>query len=187
MDHSIQHLQKYLSSDSTLTIFQKAAPRLTSYVETESIQDELCSRLVQEELEYFINKKVDAVVLGCTHYLFLIHEIIKVFPSSITVIPFIYELAQNIQTTFQIKPYWPNGKGSSSAHQTHPSYRKKSSPYSQSFSQTKLHSQHSHSSNNISLYFNQYKEEFIYKSRDILQQPNITPQLVSDSNLPAIE
>ncbi len=85
-----------LSQDPTLKIFQQSSPRLTAFVEKEQISSSKCQEIIKEDLKNLMEQKIDVLILGCTHYLFLMDEIKKMIPSSTVIIDSMESLCENL-------------------------------------------------------------------------------------------
>ena len=82
----------------TLNIFQQSTPRLTYCAEKKHITDSQCQTALKEELQFFIEQKIDALILGCTHYLYFKNIIAQILSSSTTLMDSISVLAENLKT-----------------------------------------------------------------------------------------
>ena len=82
----------------TLNIFQQSTPRLTYCAEKKKITDPQCQTILKEELQFFIEQNIDALILGCTHYLYFKNTIAQIFSSSTALIDSINVLAENLKT-----------------------------------------------------------------------------------------
>lgn len=70
--------------DSKIVVFQNSAPMLVPLAEEG--EKEKAFPFIEKYLKYFENKKIDALVLGCTHYPFYKKEIKKVLGKNIKLI-----------------------------------------------------------------------------------------------------
>lgn len=87
--------QKKISRiNSSIKIYTKACPLFVPIVEENGINDKIALKTAEKYLAEFKNKKVDYVVLGCTHYP-LLEKIIKKITSAET-ISSAKEVAENI-------------------------------------------------------------------------------------------
>lgn len=59
---------------------------LVQLIETGKIESPEMSALLQQYLNPMVNENIDHLVLGCTHYPYLINQIKKIIPSSIKII-----------------------------------------------------------------------------------------------------
>ena len=97
-----------LELNPTLKIFQQSGTRLTFCAEKKKINDLQCQTALKEELQPFIKQKVDALILGCTHYLYFKNNIGKMFSSSTLLIDSINVLAENLKTILQTTACFKN-------------------------------------------------------------------------------
>lgn len=70
-----KYLEKY-----NITPYQQAAPELVLLVENGDIGTENSNKVVYNKLKPYLEKNLDTVVLGCTHYGFLKKEILSAMP-----------------------------------------------------------------------------------------------------------
>jgi len=67
-------------------IFQKACPLLVSFVESGEYNSKASKWIIENYLEYFKNKKIDTLILGCTHYGILENIIRKAIGKNVKII-----------------------------------------------------------------------------------------------------
>lgn len=72
--------------DERIKIFQKACPRLAPLIEKDGMKSSEMEKAIRSYLEPLKNKKIDALVLGCTHYPILLKEIRSVMGDGIEII-----------------------------------------------------------------------------------------------------
>ncbi len=72
--------------DRKLKVFQKACPLLVPFVETGAHRSEAGRLVLREYLRPLLAKKVDTLILGCTHYGILAKEIRKIIGRDINII-----------------------------------------------------------------------------------------------------
>ncbi len=86
------------SLDETLEIYQKACPLFVPLVEEGWIDNEIAKLTVKEYLQDIVEKGIDTVILGCTHYPLLKNTIKNLYPhleivdSSIVIADFLKNL-----------------------------------------------------------------------------------------------
>lgn len=68
------------------TIIEQVGFGIVDLIERGEIESEKMTILLQEYLQPMINRNIDYLVLGCTHYPFLIPQIKKILPSTVTII-----------------------------------------------------------------------------------------------------
>ncbi|ADQ05261.1 glutamate racemase [Caldicellulosiruptor owensensis OL] len=79
--------KKILELDSSIKVFSKPCPLFVPLVEEGWTDKEVTYLVAKEYLEEFIEKEIDTLVLGCTHYPFLQDVIKKVLPDVILINP----------------------------------------------------------------------------------------------------
>lgn len=69
-------------------VFRYADPDIVSFIETSFFDSDenTIMNSVRPAVDYFIDKKVDNIILGCTHFLYLDKYFRKMIPSSISII-----------------------------------------------------------------------------------------------------
>lgn len=72
--------------DKTLEIYSVACPLLVSFVEEGMISGKIIEEIIAKYIEPVKNKRIDTLVLGCTHYPLLTKEIEKIAGKNIKVI-----------------------------------------------------------------------------------------------------
>lgn len=72
----VKYLKKY-----NIKPYQQAAPELVLLVENGDIDSENSEKVVLKKIEPYLEKNLDTVVLGCTHFGFLKKEILKALPN----------------------------------------------------------------------------------------------------------
>ena len=70
--------------NSGAVVFQNPAPMLVSLIEEGNLA--LAKKFLSKYLKPFIDKKLDALVLGCTHYPLLKSDIRKIMPKKVKII-----------------------------------------------------------------------------------------------------
>ena len=71
---------------SNIEILEKNGDGLVELIETGVFEGIEIENLLHKHLDFMINKKIDHLVLGCTHYPFLIKVLSELLPSSIKII-----------------------------------------------------------------------------------------------------
>ncbi|MEI8338274.1 MAG: glutamate racemase, partial [bacterium] len=90
--------------DPKIKIFQKACPLLVPIVE-EGQGEELSSEMViKDYLEYFKDKNIDTLILGCTHYGILEDQIKKNMPYNIEIVSESNIIGKKLQDYLERKP-----------------------------------------------------------------------------------
>lgn len=57
-----------LSKDNSVEVFSLACPKFVPLVESNEYDSPIAKKVVAETLQFFENKDVDTLILGCTHY-----------------------------------------------------------------------------------------------------------------------
>ena len=70
-----------LENDKNLEIFQKPCPLFVPLVEEGMIDNHIARLVVKEYLDELINKGIDTLILGCTHYPLLKETIKSLYPN----------------------------------------------------------------------------------------------------------
>jgi glutamate racemase len=81
---NIAYAEKSTSSSCFTKVFQNSAPMLVPLIEEG--EKTLAVQFIKKYLKPFLNKKLDALVLGCTHYPFYKNEIKKIIGKKVKVI-----------------------------------------------------------------------------------------------------
>jgi glutamate racemase len=71
---------------NNITIIQKTCPGLVAQIETGNIDDPLTEQILTDALSPMVDANADMVVLGCTHYPFVIPTVKRILGENITVI-----------------------------------------------------------------------------------------------------
>ncbi len=84
--NSNAYLKTLLKLEPSVLVFQVAAPTLVQLIEQGRISDVYTLEVVREYLEPLITKKIDTLILGCTHYPHLIHLFRQILDSSVQIV-----------------------------------------------------------------------------------------------------
>lgn len=79
-------VREFAKVDKKIKIFQKACPLLVPIVEAGEQKNKITGIILQKYLESIKGKKIDTLVLGCTHYGILEPEIRKIMGKNIRII-----------------------------------------------------------------------------------------------------
>ena len=82
---------------SGITIVKQIGKGLVACVEEGKIEDRQTRNLLESYLNPMISEGIDTLVLGCTHYPFLINTIEQILPSSVRVIDNSQAIANQIK------------------------------------------------------------------------------------------
>ena len=116
--------QKYLTlkntMDSSLNIFEKASPLFVKLVEdSEQISSHEFS-LIEAELKFFRQAKIDSLVLGCTHYPFLTDAISQIMGDGVTIYETSMAVAKELQRRLNSNCNLQQQKGTNTFYSTQP-------------------------------------------------------------------
>lgn len=81
-------------------VFQQACPLLVPLVESGWIQDSVTDQILKRYLNPLLEKGVDSIILGCTHYPLLSEPISKICGPAVTLIDPAQTLASHLSQTF---------------------------------------------------------------------------------------
>lgn len=84
-------------TDPMIKVFMKACPLFVPLVEEGWIDDDITRQVIHRYLDELIEKEIDALVLGCTHYPLLADEIKKVTGDGITLVNPAFECAREFR------------------------------------------------------------------------------------------
>ena len=82
-----REIQKY---NPNIEVFEMSCPGWVQIVENNKQDDDLSIELVKENLERMMKNKPDKIVLGCTHYPFLLNILSKFVPKETFIDPALY-------------------------------------------------------------------------------------------------
>ena len=77
---SNSYKNKLLEKSKDLEIYQKPCPLFVPLVEEGMIDNKIAEVVIREYLDDLINKGIDTLILGCTHYPLLKNTIKKIYP-----------------------------------------------------------------------------------------------------------
>ncbi|KKP79963.1 MAG: glutamate racemase [Candidatus Moranbacteria bacterium RIFOXYA12_FULL_35_19] len=79
-------LREFSKIDNNIKIFQKDCPLLVPIIEAGEIKTEKINEVLENYLKPLIDKKIDTLILGCTHYGILKNKIKKIIGNNIKII-----------------------------------------------------------------------------------------------------
>lgn len=79
-------INEFIKLEYHATVVQQACPELVPLIEQGKIETEEMKQTLQGYLDYFINEKINTLILGCTHYELLEDQIRSYLPTTISVI-----------------------------------------------------------------------------------------------------
>lgn len=88
---SMAYVRAIHNIDNSITVYQKACPLFVPIVEEGLQDDEIALIVARRYLNYLLDKDIDTVVLGCTHYPLLKGVIRKVFSNDVQLIDSAYQ------------------------------------------------------------------------------------------------
>ena len=83
---SLSYVNKLKEKNSVLNIFQKSCTLFVPLIEEGYIDSPALEIIAQDYLNYFIDKNIDTLILGCTHYPLIKKTISKILTNKITLI-----------------------------------------------------------------------------------------------------
>ncbi|GKQ42093.1 glutamate racemase [Companilactobacillus sp. RD055328] len=89
---SQSYKQEIWKLNSDMVIYDKATPTLVPMIESGIIDESIISR----ELQYFKDKNIESIVLGCTHYPIIREEISGFFDDKVKIIDPSYNTAEKL-------------------------------------------------------------------------------------------
>jgi glutamate racemase len=78
--------RELLKIEKSLKIFQKACPLLVPLIENGEHESEILDGILKKYLRDLLNKRIDTLILGCTHYRILEHQIKEIVGDKIKVV-----------------------------------------------------------------------------------------------------
>lgn len=100
---SKEYIRIIHSLNPRIIVHQKACPLFVPLIEEGWYEDELAETIARRYLEHLLDKNIDTVVLGCTHYPLIKSTIRKVFGEDITLIDSAYETASLVREELKDK------------------------------------------------------------------------------------
>jgi len=97
-------VREFKKIDGKIKIFQKACPLLVPIVEAGQQNSEAVDIILQEYLHPLKAKKIDTLILGCTHYGILENKIKKIVGNNVRVISEAKIVAKKLQEYLQRHP-----------------------------------------------------------------------------------
>lgn len=79
-------------------VFAQACPKLVPLIEAGILSGQLVSSALHEYLDPLLEQNIDTLVLGCTHYPFLIEEIKKIVGNQVQIVDPAWQTALNVQS-----------------------------------------------------------------------------------------
>ena len=79
------HRNLFMEHKTGLKLFTQACPLFVPLIEEGMLQSQITENVIQEYLKELKNEKIDTLILGCTHYPFLIPVIREIVPREITI------------------------------------------------------------------------------------------------------
>lgn len=89
--------------DKGIEIVEQQGDGLVELIENGEIASEAMQKLLKKYIQPMVEASVDYIVLGCTHYPYLIPEIQKIIPSSITILDSGKAIARQVQYILEEK------------------------------------------------------------------------------------
>ncbi len=95
------HVRAILEMDNEASVFPLATPHLASLVEGGKLEGEAVRKVLRDSLAKIKSASVDTLILGCTHYPYLMPALRELLGSSVTLIDPAYETALDVKTYLQ--------------------------------------------------------------------------------------
>jgi len=96
------------SLDETCTVFSKPTPLLVPLVEENWIHHRVTKEIIEEYLQDFLNKDIDTIIMGCTHYPVLKQVIQEVVGDKITLVDSAESIARELKKLYSAKSVQKN-------------------------------------------------------------------------------
>lgn len=87
---SLTYTREIKKHNPNAEIYELACPNFVSIVENRLYQKEECIQYIKEHLQILLNKNCDKIILGCTHYPYLMPILTKFAPEKIFIDPACY-------------------------------------------------------------------------------------------------
>ena len=84
--NSHMHKRKLLTVNPELEVFEVACPQLVPLIEAPLLDVQQIERVLREYLTPLMQTGIDTLILGCTHYPLITHEIKKIVGDAITIV-----------------------------------------------------------------------------------------------------
>lgn len=98
------HKKKLLNIDPTLKIYSQACPLLVPLVEERWIGEEITKEIIKKYLKPLKNKKIDTLILACTHYPLLKNVISKAIGKKINLVNPAEDLVKDFKKFLENNP-----------------------------------------------------------------------------------
>ncbi|MDR0949224.1 MAG: glutamate racemase [Lachnospiraceae bacterium] len=95
--HSAIYPQYIATMRDGISIYQKACPLLVPLVEEGLLKDPVTDEIARRYLEELIDRDIDTLILGCTHYPLIRTTLCELLGKNVTVINPAYETAQSLR------------------------------------------------------------------------------------------
>ncbi|ERP38807.1 glutamate racemase [Chitinivibrio alkaliphilus] len=87
----------FYTYDPLITVYEKACPLFVPFVEENILRGKLLEMLIDEYLDELVDRGVDTIVLGCTHYPLLKESIHSVVGGRVSIIDSAWWTAQEVR------------------------------------------------------------------------------------------
>ncbi len=101
--HSHKYKELILKNNKRIKVYEKSCPLFVPLVEELLLDSEVTHLAIKNYLEEFKNKKIDTLVLGCTHYPLLEKALSKFFQNKIELINSGYSVSLNVSEVMNQK------------------------------------------------------------------------------------
>lgn len=99
------HLKLAKKINPKANIIPLACPKFVPLVEAGEVEGNKTYEIVKKTLQYFVDKNIDTLILGCTHYPFLAKIIKKVFGENVILVDPAYETAREARKIYLAEDY----------------------------------------------------------------------------------
>jgi len=105
-EKELQNLSKTLTKegDEKIKVFQKACPLLVPLIEENYINKPETKKILKNYLRSLKNDNIDTLILGCTHYPFLLKEFKRIMGAKVQVIDSSKVIAQKLKDYLEYHP-----------------------------------------------------------------------------------
>jgi glutamate racemase len=97
-------VKEFLKIDNKVKVFQNACPRLVPIVEAGEQDSKIVDSVLQKYLQPLLAKKIDTLILGCTHYGILENKIKKIVGEKVRVTSEPKNIAEKLKKYLQKHP-----------------------------------------------------------------------------------
>lgn len=100
---SEKYVKKIKEVDNSIEVYQKACPLFVYLVENGQMDTVKSFEIAKYYLNSYMDKNIDTIVLGCTHYLHLKNDIAKVVGENVTIVDPAQRVVQDLDNLLKNK------------------------------------------------------------------------------------